>query len=208
MEFAVASVYVGDDGRSEGRRLSPSRRLFECARQCAGVSPDRRQRLLVDAADVSLQWLDVPVGRDGRGRHARVPAPCRARTDIRGDSRASRHSPMRRADRAQHANPRARRSEGRVRSSRRRRHRRCRAAVRGDRSDGRDGLSGDPSVRIDRVVRTRNAVRVAERMECARTARARPADGAPGRRDADTRCAAGRRLRNDGARTARWRNAR
>ena len=75
---------------------------------------DAGQRLPVDAADVPLQRLDLHVGGDRGGRHARVPAPRRSRADLRGDPRPPRHAPVRRADRAQHADPRAGRGEARA----------------------------------------------------------------------------------------------
>ena len=54
----------------------------------------------LDAADVPLQRLVLHVGRDGDGRHARLPAPRGAGPDLGPDRRRGRHPLLRRAHRA------------------------------------------------------------------------------------------------------------
>ncbi len=71
-------LHLGNDGESQRRRLSSSRRLPERARQCAGLRAVAALGLSVDLADVPLQRLDVHLGGDGGGRHPRLPPPCRA----------------------------------------------------------------------------------------------------------------------------------
>ncbi len=107
---SLALLYTsGTTGDPEGRRVPPPRRVSQRARQRARLQARARQRVPVDAADVPLLRLDVHVGGDGGGRHARVPAPRRSGADLRGDPRRARHAPVRRADRAQPARARARR---------------------------------------------------------------------------------------------------
>ena len=55
--------------------------------------------LSLDPADVPLQRLDVHLGGDAAGRHARLPAPGRGRPDLRRDRRAQGEPSVRRADR-------------------------------------------------------------------------------------------------------------
>ena len=74
--------------------------------------------LPVDAADVPLQRLVLPVDRGDARRHARVPAPGRGRGDPRRDARAQGRPLLRRADRAQPADQRAAPSCARASTSR------------------------------------------------------------------------------------------
>ena len=64
--------------------------------------------LPVDAADVSLQRLVLPVDGGDAGRHARVPAQGGSRSDLRGDAQRARRPLLRGADRPQPADRRAR----------------------------------------------------------------------------------------------------
>ena len=60
----------------------------------------------VDAADVPLQRLVLPVDRGDARRHAHLPAPGRSQADPRCDARAQGRPLLRRADRAQPADQR------------------------------------------------------------------------------------------------------
>src|SRR5205823_4339926 len=105
----------------------------------AALGATQRTLLVVDIDDAEGPGDERLVGYGG-GRHARVPATRRACTDFRGDPRASRHAHVRGSDRTQHADPCAGRGESALRPSRRRRHGRRGAAVRGDRVDGSNGF--------------------------------------------------------------------
>ena len=60
----IALLYTsGTTGDPKGVRLSPSRRVPQCARQRADDARGAGERLPVDAADVPLQRLDVTRGR-------------------------------------------------------------------------------------------------------------------------------------------------
>ena len=72
-------LHLGHDGRAEGRRLHPSRRLPERALRGHRRRPHARERVPLDAADVPLQRLVLPVGRDGRRRAPRDRALGRLR---------------------------------------------------------------------------------------------------------------------------------
>ena len=69
-----AQLHVGHHRRSEGRGLSPSRRVSAGARQHRHLRHGQASGLSVDAADVSLQRLVLPVVDLGGRRHACVPA--------------------------------------------------------------------------------------------------------------------------------------
>ena len=60
--------------RSQGRGLSPPRRLSARRRQCGDLRHGQASGLSVDAADVPLQRLVLPVVDLGRRRHACLPA--------------------------------------------------------------------------------------------------------------------------------------
>ena len=66
----LAQLHLGHHRQSEGRRLPPSRRLSERHRQRAVVEPAQAPGLPVDAADVPLQRLVLPVDPRGGGGHA------------------------------------------------------------------------------------------------------------------------------------------
>ena len=61
---AIALNYVRHDRRPEGRRL-PSRRVSRGGQQSPRMGHAEARRLPVDAADVPLQRLVLPVGRRG-----------------------------------------------------------------------------------------------------------------------------------------------
>ncbi len=101
-------------------------------RQRAVVEPAQASRLSVDAADVPLQRLVLPVDAGGGGGDQHLPAARRDRRDLRRDRARSRDAPVRRADRDADG-ARRQRSAARARSTtrstcsppRRRRRRRC-----------------------------------------------------------------------------------
>ena len=68
-------LHVRYDRSAEGRRLHVPRRLPERARRGHRGGPRASPGVPVDAADVPLQRLVLPVGRDGGERDARLPAP-------------------------------------------------------------------------------------------------------------------------------------
>ena len=70
----LAQLHLGHHRRSEGRGLSPSRRVSARDRQCRHLRHGQASGLSVDAADVPLQRLVLPVVDLGGGRHACVPA--------------------------------------------------------------------------------------------------------------------------------------
>ena len=72
-------LHVRHDRQPEGRRLHVPRRLPERARRGHRGRARASPGLPVDAADVPLQRLVLPVGGDGGRRHARLPAPGRSR---------------------------------------------------------------------------------------------------------------------------------
>ena len=78
-----AELHLGHDRQSERRRLSPSRRLPERGQQHPRMGHAEARGLSVDAADVPLQRLVLPVDRGrARGRQ-RVPAPRRRADHLR-----------------------------------------------------------------------------------------------------------------------------
>ena len=58
-------LHLGHDRRAQGRRLHASRRVPERARRGDRGRAHARERLPLDAADVPLQRLVLPLGRDG-----------------------------------------------------------------------------------------------------------------------------------------------
>ena len=77
-----AQLHLGHHRQSQGRRLSPSRRLSERARQRARLEHAAPSGLSLDAADVPLQRLVLSLDGDGARRHACLPAPRRGRRDL------------------------------------------------------------------------------------------------------------------------------
>ena len=57
----LAQLHLWHHRRSEGRGVPPSRRLSARARQCRDLQMGRASGLSVDAADVPLQWLVLPL---------------------------------------------------------------------------------------------------------------------------------------------------
>ena len=77
-----AQLHLGHHRRSERRGLSPPRRLPPGGWQCRDLLHGQAPGLSVDAADVPLQRLVLPVVDLGRGRHACVPARGAQRRDV------------------------------------------------------------------------------------------------------------------------------
>jgi hypothetical protein len=71
--------------QSQGRGLSPSRRLSERGQQRDGVGHGPASGLSVDPADVPLQRLVLPVDHRRHGRHQCLPAPGARRPGVRSD---------------------------------------------------------------------------------------------------------------------------
>ena len=119
-------LHLGHHRPPQGRDDQPPRRLPARARRDRRGPPDAAQQLPVDAADVPLQRLGLPVGGHRDGRQARLPAEGRGEADLEGADRGGRDPPVRRADRADHDR---RRRRGRAARDRGVRLRRRRAAV-------------------------------------------------------------------------------
>ena len=92
-------VHVGDDRRPEGRRHASPRRLPQRGLQRGDLDHAALPALPVDAADVPLQRLVLPVDRRDARRHARLPAQGRGGGDPRRDARRARR-PLLRARRS------------------------------------------------------------------------------------------------------------
>ena len=105
---AISLNYTsGTTGAPKGVVLSPPRRLSERPRQRAGLGHGAPADLPVDAADVPLQRLVLPLGRCRHDRYERVPAAGRGRRDLPCLCRPQGDPPVRRAD--HHADDRRRR---------------------------------------------------------------------------------------------------
>ena len=89
---ALHQLHERDDVAAEGRDDHAPQRVSERGRHADPSADAGRRSVLVDAADVSRQRLDVHLDCDGGRRHARVPAQSRAVAGVPVDSR--------RADRA------------------------------------------------------------------------------------------------------------
>ena len=105
---AISLNYTsGTTGNPERRRLSPSRRLSQCAFEYRELGHAAAPGVLVDAADVPLQWLVLYVDRRSRRGDQYLSAQGRRRRGVRSHTQAPRYALLRRADRAQHAHQRA-----------------------------------------------------------------------------------------------------
>ena len=108
-----AQLHLGHDRQSEGRRLLAPRRLPERHRQPPHLEHAAAGRLPLDAADVPLQRLVLPVEHGGQRGHQRLPAQGRAGADLQPDPGAPGYALLRRADRAQRADQRGSEAAGR-----------------------------------------------------------------------------------------------
>ena len=85
----LAQLHVGHHRQSEGRRLPPSRRVPERAVQHPRLGHAAARGVPVDAADVPLQRLVLPVDDGRERRHQRVPA--QGRGARRSSTRSATH---------------------------------------------------------------------------------------------------------------------
>ena len=127
-----AQLHLRHHRRSQGRGLSPSRRLSAGARQRPHLRHGQASGLSLDAADVSLQRLVLSLDAVGRRRHPCLPARGARRADLRRHRQPQGHASVRRADRdvdaAQRAGAREEAAAARASSSSpppRRRRKRC-----------------------------------------------------------------------------------
>ena len=176
-----AELHLGHHGQSEGRRDPSPRRLSQCRQQYPGRQSRPASGVSVDAADVPLQRLVLSVDGGGLGRHQCLPAQGRSGKNLRADPEARRHPHVRRADRLQHADQRARRAEGQSRASRGRIDRGRRTAGRRARRRRKHRHQADACLRADRGLWPRFRLRRAAGL--GRTARrpARPDEAPAGR---------------------------
>ena len=174
-------VHVGHDRRPEGRRHAPPRRLPERGLQCGDLDHAALSALPVDAADVPLQRLVLPVDRRDARRHPCLPAQGRRAVDPRGDARAPCRSLLRRTDRAQPADRRAGGAARWHRAERARHGRRRRAAGLDDRGHGADRDRHHACLRPDRGLWTGGRCRQAADLGRPGPLRADPSERATGR---------------------------
>ena len=109
----LSQLYFRHHRQPEGRRLPPSRRLPERHLQHLDLEHVPTSRLPVDAADVPLQRLVLPLDGCGRRRHQCLPAPRTRRYGLRGHQDREGEPLLRGADRPQHARQCASGAEGR-----------------------------------------------------------------------------------------------
>ena len=152
----------------------------------------------VDAADVPLQRLVLPLGGHRRGGHARLPAEGRPGRDLAAAARGGRDPPRRCPDgpvddrlRAGREGPRARPRP----TAGARRHRRRPAQPGDPAADGRARVRRHPPLRADRDLRARDDLRLAPGVGRPRRRGAGAAQGPPGRRQHDLLHGAGGRPR-------------
>ena len=141
-----AQLHLRHHRQSQGRRLSPSRRLSERARQRRSPGPCRRTRSICGRCRCSTATAGASPGRSPRMAGTHV---CLRRVDagaiFDADRRRAGHPSLRRADRAEHAGQRAGRAATRLRASTvEGDDRRRRAARRGDRRHGGAWASTSP----------------------------------------------------------------
>ena len=95
----LAQLHLGHHRRSQGRRLSPSRRLSARARQRDHLRHGQAPGLSVDAADVPLQRLVLSLDAVGRRRHPCLPARGARGADLRRHRHPQGDASVRGADR-------------------------------------------------------------------------------------------------------------
>ena len=154
-----AELHLGHHGQSQGRRHPSPRRLSQRRQQHPGRRSRPASGVSVDAADVPLQRLVLSLDHRGVGRHQCLPAQGRSGEDLRADPEARRHPHVRRADRLQHADQRARRAEGQGGAAGGRPDRRRRAAGRRARRRRKHRHQADACLRPDRGLRPRLGLR-------------------------------------------------
>ena len=145
-----AELHLRHHRGPEGRGVSPSRRLPERAVQHRELGHEAARGLSLDAADVPLQRLVLPVVGGGARRHQCLPA-AGGRTACAGpDPQRTGDAYVRRADRLFAAGQCAEGALGRDRPCGRRPGRRRVAARGADRGCGTGRHRADPCLRPDR----------------------------------------------------------
>ena len=200
-----AQLHLGHHRRSEGRGLSPPRRASAGDGQCHHLRHAAASGLSVDAADVPLQRLVLPLDDLDRRRHACLPARGARGRDVRRDRHPQGDASVRRADRDGDAAQRDRGREEAAAACGRVRHRRGAAARGGAGGDESRRLQRHARLRPDRMLRPRRGQRMARRLGRAAAARAGGEEGAPGRALSGAGGARRARSRHAGAGRARRR---
>ena len=181
MERRLAQLHVGHHRQSQGRGLQPPRRRALGLRQRHAMGAGHPSGLSLDPADVPLQRLVLPLDAGAGRRHLRLPAPRQRQDDLRRAGRPRRHAHVRRTH---HHAVHHRRHGGRAPAAgaQGRVHDRRRAAARRRaRGAGEGEFPRHPRLRPDRGLWPGDDLLVARGLGCAALARARPAEGAPGR---------------------------
>ena len=176
-----AQLHQRHHRQSQGRGLSPSRRGGERHLQHPRMGHGQAPGVPVDAADVPLQRLVLPVDDRGARRRQRVPAQGRGQGDDRCDQGARRDALLRRTDRAGVAGERARRDEAGPAQGREGHGGRRGAAGVDDRGHGAHGFRPHARLRADGGLRAGDGLPQARRVERSGHRRARAAQRAPGR---------------------------
>ena len=201
----LAQLYLRHHRRSQGRRLSPSRRLFARARQRHHLRHGQAPGLFVDLADVSLQRLVLSMDVVDRRRHARLLARRARGADLQRHRRLQGYASVWRADRDVDAAQCAGAGEETVAACRSVRDRGRAAAGGGAGGDEGCGFQRHASLRTDRDLRPREHQRMARRVGSAGAGRPGGQEGPPGRALSGARGARCAQPRNHAAGTARQR---
>ena len=107
----LPALHLGHHRQSQGRVYSHRGAYLGALANALTFKLDHESRYLWTLPMFHCSGWTYHLGGHGRRRHARVPAQGRAQAHLRCDRRASRHPHVRRADRAQHAGPRAGRGQ-------------------------------------------------------------------------------------------------
>ena len=162
----LAQLHLRHHRRSQGRRLSPPRRLSARARQRHHLRHGQASGLSVDAADVPLQRLVLSLDAVGRRRHPCLPARGARRADLSTPSRRHKVTHLCGAPIVMSTLLNAPAHEKQAAAAHRRvRHRRGAAAGSGARGDEVGGLQRHPCLRPDRDLRAGERQRMAPRLE-------------------------------------------
>ena len=175
-----AQLYLRHHRKSQGRSYPPSRRLPQRRQQHSRRQSRPASGLSVDAADVPLQRLVLPLDHRGGRRHQCLPAQGRSGQDFRTDREARRHPHVRRADRLQHADQRAGCAERLDGAARGRLDRGRGAAGRGAGRCGKHRDQAHACLRLDGDLWPRLGLRRAARLGRAARRRARANETPPG----------------------------
>src|SRR5471032_556754 len=144
-----AELHLRHDWQPEGGGGASSRRLPECLCECVDVRDVTEKRVPVDAADVSLQRLDLYLGGDFGRRDSCLLAAGGAGADLRCHRRTWCYAYVRRTRGAFDVDPCAFAGATTVRPNRQDRDRRGGAAFDSHHADGGDGLRRDTLVWTD-----------------------------------------------------------